>query len=623
MIKSKKQKLKIIYLEDDINDYELIKSTLLAERVDCDLVHVETEKDFINALKKDKFDIILSDYKLPQFDGLAALKIVKKINPFIPFILISGAVGEERAVEALKKGATDFVLKDKLFFLVPSINRAIQEAKELYEHKKAEEAFKKSEEKYRDLVDNALIGVYQTNTAGEILFVNEALAKILEFKSPREMISKSVLEMYKNLKDRQLLIENLNKKGKVGNFEVELLTKGGDTINVLLSAQLNSNLISGMIMDITERVKNEFKIKQQMERLSALRNIDMAITSSLDIRVTLNVFLENVIKQLKVDAADVLLLNPHTQMLGYSYGVGFYTSALKHTNLHIGEGYAGRAAKDRHMVNIPDLTVDENGLKSSPNLIDEKFISYFAAPLIAKSHVLGVLEIFSRTQLTPDEGWFDFMEALATQAAIAIENANLFNDLQRSNIELTLAYDITLEGWSKALDIRDSETEGHSIRVTEKTIKLAGALGLNKSDLIHIRRGALLHDIGKLGVPDSILLKPGPLSEEEWVIMKRHPVLAFELLSPISFLKPAIDIPYCHHEKWDGTGYPRGLKGEQIPQAARIFAVIDVWDALSSNRPYRSAWSKGKIKKYLLKEAGKHFDPKVVDAFIKLEMAKR
>ena len=145
--------------------------------------------------------------------------------------------------------------------------------------------------------------------------------------------------------------------------------------------------------------------------------------------------------------------------------------------------------------------------------------------------------------------WFSFLEAFATQAAIAIENANLFNELQNTNLELSLAYDMTLEGWSKALDIRDRETEGHALRVTDMVLKLAKALGVKGADLIHIRRGSLLHDIGKIGVPDSILFKSGSLSEEEWIIMKRHTVLAFELLSPIPFLKPAIDIPYCHHEK--------------------------------------------------------------------------
>jgi HD-GYP domain-containing protein (c-di-GMP phosphodiesterase class II) len=221
--------------------------------------------------------------------------------------------------------------------------------------------------------------------------------------------------------------------------------------------------------------------------------------------------------------------------------------------------------------------------------------------------------------MQPDAEWFNFAEALAGQTAIAIDNAMLFEDLQRSNMDLAIAYDNTLEGWSRALDLRDKETEGHTQRVTDMTLRLARAMSVGEADLLHIQRGALLHDMGKMGIPDSILLKPGPLTEEEWEIMRKHPTYAYELLSPIEFLRPALDIPYCHHEKWDGTGYPRGLKGEQIPLAARIFAVVDVYDALSSDRPYRPACPEEKVREYIRRESGTHFDPRVVDAFLRMD----
>lgn len=189
----------------------------------------------------------------------------------------------------------------------------------------------------------------------------------------------------------------------------------------------------------------------------------------------------------------------------------------------------------------------------------------------------------------------------------------------RSQDEFVVAYDTTIEGWSRALDYRDKETEGHSKRVTEMTLSVAREMGMSDESLIHIRRGALLHDIGKLGVPDSILFKPGKLTDDEWKIMKKHPVIAHELLSPIAFLKPSLNIPYCHHEMWDGTGYPRGLKGEQIPIEARIFAVIDFWDALSSDRPYRPAWPQEKVYDYIRSDRRKHFDPDVAEVFLSLK----
>jgi HD-GYP domain-containing protein (c-di-GMP phosphodiesterase class II) len=229
-----------------------------------------------------------------------------------------------------------------------------------------------------------------------------------------------------------------------------------------------------------------------------------------------------------------------------------------------------------------------------------------------------VLELFQRTPLDADQDWLNFMETLGGQAAIAIDNAMLFKNLQLSNRELTLAYDKTIEGWSRALDLRDKETEGHSRRVAEMTIKLASQMNIPQPELINIRRGAILHDIGKVAIPDIILLKAGPLTDEEWITMRRHPQIAIELLTSISHLEPALAIPRSHHEKWNGTGYPDNLAGKNIPLAARLFAVVDVYDALTSDRPYRRAWSQMDAMKYIRDQAGAHFDPHIVSAFIEM-----
>ena len=191
-------------------------------------------------------------------------------------------------------------------------------------------------------------------------------------------------------------------------------------------------------------------------------------------------------------------------------------------------------------------------------------------------------------------------------------------DLLQAHGELQDAYEATLKGWVRALDFRDNETGDHSRRVTLLTVELARLMGMSDSELIHVRRSALLHDIGKIGVPDHILHKPGPLTEDEWVIMRKHPQSAHDMLAPIEYLRSALDIPFCHHERWDGTGYPRGLKGEQIPLIARIFAVVDVWDALSSDRPYRKAWSYEKIVEHMRQQSGTHFDPKAVELFLQM-----
>ncbi len=358
--------------------------------------------------------------------------------------------------------------------------------------------------------------------------------------------------------------------------------------------------------------------RHHLQQMQALHTIDVAIAASLDLQFTFKVLLEQVATQLGVDAVALLLLSPHTYTLEYAAGRGFRTEALQHTRLRLGQGYAGRAALERRIIHIPDWTEEEPDFSRAPLLAGESFRAYYGVPLVAKGYVKGVLEIFHRSPLSPGPEWLTFLEMLTEQAAIAIDNHQLFDGLQRSNLELALAYDATIEGWSYALDLRDKETRDHTRRVTDMTMHLAQALGVGDAELVHVRRGALLHDIGKMGIPDDILLKAGPLTPEEWEIMRRHPVYAYDMLLPIAYLHPALDIPYCHHEKWDGTGYPRGLKGEQIPLAARIFAVVDVWDALRSDRPYRPAWPDEKVREHIRSLAGTHFDLEIARAFLEI-----
>ena len=239
-------------------------------------------------------------------------------------------------------------------------------------------------------------------------------------------------------------------------------------------------------------------------------------------------------------------------------------------------------------------------------------------PLTTKNNVVGLLSVFRRQPFTPDADWLRFFEALAGQTAIGIDRINLTDSLKELNQSLVTAYDATIEGWARALELRDKETEGHSRRVAEMTIDLAQAIGIPEKDLKDIYRGALLHDIGKMPVPDRILLKNGPLTDEEWVLMRQHPETAYHLLKGIPFLQHAVEIPYGHHEHWDGSGYPQGLKGEQIPLAARLFAFADVWDALCSDRPYRDAWPEDKVLNYILELSGKQFDPAIVPVFEKM-----
>ena len=356
---------------------------------------------------------------------------------------------------------------------------------------------------------------------------------------------------------------------------------------------------------------------QRVQQLSTLRSIDLAITSSLDLNSTLKILVEEVQKLKGISATCVLIPDKHTGFLHYRAGKGFSTNLIEQAILPTDAFRIDLEFPSRFTLTIADL----KGTPSSPRNeigLSENFTVYHAYPLVSKDQIKGVLEVYQRDSEPLSQEELDFLESLATQAAIAVDVATLIEDLQSSNQELTAAYDSTIEGWSRALDLRDKETEGHTQRVTEMALHLARLVGIPEEELIHVYRGALLHDIGKMGIPDSILLKPAPLTLEESELMKMHPIYAYHLLKPIRFLHPALDIPYCHHEHWDGSGYPRGLKGVEIPLAARVFAVVDVWDALVSDRPYSPRWPKEDAIKNIKDNMGSYFDPDVVNVFINM-----
>ena len=280
-------------------------------------------------------------------------------------------------------------------------------------------------------------------------------------------------------------------------------------------------------------------------------------------------------------------------------------------SLPVSEGLCGAAVRGGVTLLVGDVSQDE---RYAP--IGHEVRSELVTPIRVAGRVWGVLNVESPALNAFDEDDRQALETVAAQTGAALANVLLLADLRDSRDALSGAYERTIEGWARALDFRDRETEGHSQRVTELTVALARRMGVPEAELVHVRRGALLHDIGKMGIPDSILLKPGQLDAHEWQVMQRHPDMARELLEPIEFLRPALDIPHAHHEKWSGGGYPRGLKGEEIPLAARIFAVIDVWDALRHDRPYRPAWDEARARALIEEESGVHFDPQVARAFL-------
>ncbi len=650
-------RLRILLVEDSADDAQLLLREIKRGGYDVEFERVETANAMKTALARQMWDVIICDYSLPQFGAQQALAVLKESGHDLPFIIVSGTIGEDSAVSALKAGAHDFIMKGSMARLIPAIQREMKDASVRHERRQRE----------RELEAIAMVSatMRSANTLDEMLprLLDQTLELIgtesgsiwlydpannsvnLTIQRGGEENPISPLSLGEDIpglvvkSGEAMISREFRSDMRVPEYNRDRMPK--DMGGVCVPLHSNENMIGALCINVQlprEITMGEVRILnalaeiggntiqrrrlheqtvKQLERLDALRAIDLAISSARDLKVTLNIVLSQVITHLEVDAASILLTNTGSGRLEYVAGQGFYSPNIEASNTRIGDGYAGHAVLERRTIRVKDLKNEHERFRRRELLADEGFISYFGVPLIGKGQVEGVLEIFHRSELNPDQEWLSFLETLGGQAAIAIENAILFQDLQRSNFELAMAYDATIEGWSHALDLRDKDTEGHTLRVTEMALKLARALDVEEDQLVHIRRGGLLHDIGKMAVPDNILLKPEPLTDEEWAIMRQHPQLAYDWLVGISFLKYALEIPYYHHEKWNGTGYPHGLKGELIPLAARIFAVADVWDALTNDRPYRKAWPHSKAIEYIREKSGIYFDPEIVEVFLR------
>ncbi len=349
--------------------------------------------------------------------------------------------------------------------------------------------------------------------------------------------------------------------------------------------------------------------------VEALEDTAAVLISTLDFELVLDRILANVGKVVPHEAINIMLIDEGMVQVVRRRGDEEYIEKAIELNRKVPLKQMPKLLKMCE-TGKPEIIRDTRGHLEWIDFPESHWVkSYLGAPIRNKGKVIGFLNLNSNTPKFFTSLHAKRLLAFADQAGVAIETSRLINNLQNANTELTLAYDATLKGWVHALDLRDRETKGHSQRVTKMTIALAEALGLKADEMEHIRRGALLHDIGKIGVPDNILNKPGPLNDEERDIMNQHPIYAYEMLSPIHYLRLAVDIPYCHHERWDGSGYPQGLRGEDIPLAARIFAIVDVWDALVTDRPYRLAWSSKKALAYIVSKTDTLFDPSLVGVF--------
>ena len=475
------------------------------------------------------------------------------------------------------------------------------------------------------VLDTAGVFVAVFNSEGIIVFSNETFEEILSLKA-EDMVGKNCSEVFAT-PDLANWIEKAVSRTpdkKVENFYEADLETSSATLHVRWAL---SNLTSWRGehdyfvltgVDITQLVESERSATHRLANIRALHEIGMAVSYHFELDKMLDVFLERLISRLGVDGADVFLIDEKRSVLRYAHGMGIVTVEMDFRELPLEGTIPGSVASSGKPYFGPLDTSSNPKCPRLKNLIDMKVKDYHAIPLETRGRILGVLETFDTMQIHRDSEWNDFLQTLAAQASLAMDVALMIDNLRESNKKIARAYDQTLEVLARTLEMRDMDTEEHSRRVTDLTVQLAENIGASEEEVENMYRGALLHDIGKISIPDSVLLKEGPLSEDEWNVMKTHPTTAYEVLSQVEYLRPSLDIPYYHHERWDGSGYPRGLKGKEIPLAARIFAVVDVYDALTSDRPYRKAWSKEKTVEYLLDNSGKLFDPAVIERFLEI-----
>jgi PAS domain S-box-containing protein/putative nucleotidyltransferase with HDIG domain len=444
------------------------------------------------------------------------------------------------------------------------------------------------------------------NTAAETIFgysAEEAISMPVNRIVPEQFSTQhrrgtepAAVNRQRNIVGRTIEVTGLAKDGK--EFPIEMSLAEWQT--------QEETFFTAVIRDISER-------KQRENEMQAIASLSAALRSASSRAEMLPVIIEQLVELLDSETVSIEIIDPLTGDSVTEAAQGSW-EALIGTRQKNGTGINSIICQTRQPYFSNDLKNDPN--LAYPEWTHNEIQVGGGVPLIAQDHLIGFLWVGRKNEMAKPD--VRLLASVADMAANAIYRTTLYEQSQKNAEDLVLAYDSTLESWAHALELRDQETEGHTRRVMQMTVDLARKMGVGEHELENVRRGALLHDIGKMGIPDSVLLKPGTLNEREWEIMRRHPEYAHQFLEPIEYLRPLIDIPYCHHEKWDGTGYPRGLKGEQIPFVARIFAIVDVWDALCSDRPYRKAWASEKAHTYIVEQSDTHFDPQVVQPFLEL-----
>ena len=614
--------LRVLIVEDQPAHAELVVRELRRAGFAPEWQRVDDEAAYLEHLSPPP-ELILADYSLPQFDASRALELLQERGLEIPFVVVSGTVGEDVAVALMKRGATDYLLKDRLARLGQAVQHALDQQRLSQQKREAEEDLRASEERYRSLFEGVPVGLYRATAEGKILETNPAFLRILGYPNRQALLSKHADSLYVDPEARRRWVALLEQEGVVTDFESQLRRHDGTLIWVRANARAVRDAagrmlyVEGAIVDVTARKRAEEAHQRRAAELQAFYDLSRELRAARSVEEMFPIIVEHAKSLLGAYHGALALLNPEREVFTRMYTVGIPTEKA-------GSTFPASVTRSGQVVRTgtPYVSEDFSG-EQVPGWMDASQYRALGAftivPVQSEQEIIGTL-CLARLKTSEGraftEGDVRMLEGIAEIGGTAIRRARLHQNLQEAYVQTVLSL-------AQAIESRDSYTAGHSERMVALAEGIARDLGCSEREIEDVRWGARLHDIGKIGVPDAVLGKPKALTEQEWVVMRQHPVLGEEILRSVDRMRGVAKLVRHHQEKWDGTGYPDGLKGEAIPLGARILAVVDAYGAITEARPYKPARTHAEAVAEIRRCAGSQFDPRVAEVFCRVVETRR
>lgn len=595
------QRLNILFLEDNPHDVELASHELQRAGFLFESARVETRPAFIEQIERGGWDIILADYNLPAFRALDALKELQARRLDIPLIVVTGSISEEVAVACMHEGAADYLLKDRLARLAPAVEHALMQRQLAEEKRRAEEDLRKSEERYRLLVEVAPFPII-LYLNDRVQYINPAGAEALGLAGPEELLGKTAWD-FVHPDDFTVIEERTNRLHageRLGPGEQRIVRRDGrvrtiEAISTPVSMEGEVAVLT-MFRDITAQ-------KQRQLELEAIMRISEALRTATGPDEMTPVILEQVRRLLDAEGVSLALLDAASSEILFKDGLGVWEDTAGMRQLPE-EGVTGRVIRTMERYLCNDTSSPDEQLLYPERAQRVKALA--CAPLLDQARSIGALWVGKATPFAEDD--LRLLQVICNVAGNALQRVFLNEEIESNFVETVLAL-------AKTLDVRDTHTSDHSQNMAMLAERTAAGLGSTVPQQRVVRLAALLHDIGKIGIPDEILRKNGSLTAEERQVIEQHPEVGAEIVAPVHRLEEVAPIIRAHHEKWDGTGYPHGLKGEEIPLLARVLAVVDAYTAIVEDRVYRAGREPAAALEELQRCAGTDFDPAVVTVF--------